>query len=325
MNERTKNLVDSVVEGGSLAPEDALYLCTETKSYSPESYYLQWGSHELIQRASGGRALLYSQIGIDANPCPGNCWYCSFAAKNNDWKDKAEVPLDQIVEYSRILDDAGVHMISLMTTANYDFQQYLDVISAVRETIKPNVGIMVNTGDFDYDQAVKLKEAGGDIVYHAVRVGEGKITSIPLEKRWDTVHAAIDAGLRISSGIEPMYHGADIEEAVQRMYQIAELDPICSGIGELVCVEGTPMENYENITKEERRILDSVWHLVAGLGKQPYGGMNTRWIDAGANPRGTEMLVGEERIRSDVERARAELVANEWTVPSQDTPFWKLY
>lgn len=300
-------------------------LCNRVKSYTQESYYLQWAAHELMHEASHGRGLLYSQIGIDANPCPGNCWYCSFAVCNNNWDEKAEVPLDIILEYSRILSESGVHMISLMTTANYSFDQYVDIVRAVRGVIASNVAIMVNTGDFGLGEARRLKEAGATAVYHAIRVGEGAITSIDPEVRWATVHAAMEAGLRISSGVEPVYRGVSLEDVVKRMYQVAELNPVCSGIGELVCVEGTKMASYERMSKEEQCILAAVWQLVAGKGRAPFGGANTRWIDAGANPRGTEMLVGEDRIKQDVEQARKSLEDNEWAVPSNDLAFCELY
>ena len=326
MNQHVEGAVDRVVtEGGSLAPDEALMLCEQVTPYSQESYYLQWAAHELLHDASRGKGLLYSQIGIDANPCPGNCWYCSFAACNNNWSEKAELPLDIILEYSRIFSENGVHMISLMATANYSFDQYIDVVGGVRSVIAPNVAIMVNMGDFGLDEARRLKEAGATAVYHAVRVGEGAITSIDPEVRWATIHAAMGAGLRISSGIEPVYRGVDLSEVVRRMYQVAEIDPVCSGIGELVCVEGTKMASFERMSKEEQRILSSVWQLVAGRGKAPFGGANTRWIDAGANPRGTEMLVGEDRIKRDIEQARKSLEDNEWVVPDNDIAFCELY
>ncbi len=323
----TQDIVDKVVlDGDPISFDEALALCKTVKPYSRESYYLQWGAHQLLHEASGGYGLIYSQIGLDANPCPGNCWYCSFGVDNNNWDDKAEVPLDVVLEYCRIFNENGVHLISLMTTANYSFDQYIEVLRAVRQVISPNVAIMINIGDFGLDEAQRLKEVGGDVVYHAVRVGEGDITSLDPQRRWGTIHAALDVGLHISSGAEPLYHGVDLNAVVQRMFDVAQLDDlICSGVGVLVCVEGTKMENYEKITKEERRIFASIWQLVAGKGKAPFGGENLRWIDAGANPRGTQMLVGEERIKRDIELARKDLVDNEWVVPDQSVPLWDLY
>lgn len=325
MDAFVKEVVDRVLSGGKMLPEEALALCEQVKPYSQESYYLQWATHSMMSESSKGLGLLYSQIGIDANPCPGNCWYCSFAAEYNDWEGCAEVPLEAILEYCRIFSENGVHLISLMTTANYDFDQYLEVVSSARKVIAPQVAIMVNTGDFGVSEAKRLKEAGANVVYHAVRVGEGSITSLKPERRWETIRAAMDAGLRISSGVEPMYHGVDLRETVARMFEVAEIDPVCSGVGELVCVEGTKMAHCEKISKEERRILAGVWQLVAGRGKAPFGGLNTRWIDAGANPRGTEMLIGEDRIKADIARCRKELVENEWKVPDNSIPFWELY
>ncbi len=321
---KVAGIVDKAVSGEPIERSEARYLC-DIEPYSKESFLLKWANHRLLEESSGGIGLIYSQIGVDANPCPGGCWYCSFAAQSNDWTGRAELPFDVVIEYCRILDEGGVHLISLMTTAGYDFDQYIDLLTVVRGAISENIAIMVNIGDFDLEGAKRLKAAGADVVYHAVRVGEGQITDLDPADRWETIDASVDAGIRISSGVGPLYRGVDKDAVVERMFDVAPYNPVCSGVTGLVNVPGTRMESYETISMEERRIYACIWQLVAGRGRAPFGGENTRWVDAGANPRGTVMLVGRERILADIDRARKELTGEGWNVPETRMPFCEIY
>ncbi len=323
ISDSVKNIVTKVFDRQALDHDEVKLLYT-LPSYSPDSYHIQWAAHAILQEASKGQGYIFGQIGLDANPCPGNCVFCSFAACNSPWTDKAELPKDVVVEYARIFNEGGVHLLSLMVSANYDFDQLVDIIAAVRKVIYPKVALMVNMGDFDAPEAEKLKAAGADIVYHAVRVGEGVLTAISPQRRWDTIKAAQGAGLLVASGIEPLYHGSDIDEIAQRSLEVAALPPVFTGVCDLICVEGTQMADCSSITAEEKRIARAACHLTMGRGKTAFG-ENVRWVDAGANPRMTKMLVGEDRIKQDIERAKADLIANEWRIAERDAAVWEVY
>lgn len=294
------------------------------KPWSLESYYIQWAAQAIVREASHGNAYLFGQIGLDANPCPGNCDYCSFAAQSYPWHDKAELPLEVILEYCRIFSENGVHLISLMVTANYDFEQYAGVVRAVRGHIHPNVTLMCNMGDFGPEEARILKAAGADIVYHAVRIGEGVITGLTPEMRRRTIRSAMDAGMRIASGIDPMYKGSDRGEVAERSLEIASLHPVFTGVCTLIPVEGTKMYGCETLTAEERRIAGAACHLTMGRGNTAFSG-NVRWIDAGANPRGTELLAGADRVKREIAAAERELLANDWHMAERTGKIWDVY
>lgn len=318
-----RQAVEKVFAREALTTADVRALYT-VAPYSLESYYIQWAAHTIVREASHGQAYLFAQLGLDATPCPGNCQYCSFAAQNYPWKDKAELPLDTILAYCRLFNDNGAHLISLMVTASYDFNQYVDVVRAVRAQIDPGVSIMCNMGDFGPGQAKQLKAAGADIVYHAVRIGEGVITGLSPETRLRTIHSAMDAGLQVAVGIDPLYHDADEDEVIQRMLDNAALAPVFTGVCALVNVAGTKMANAKTITAEKRRVAGAACHLTMGRGKTAFAG-NVRWIDAGANPRGTKLLTGEDRIKADFEQAVQDLIANEWQMADRSQKLGEIY
>jgi biotin synthase len=313
-----RELVDQAVAGQTLTRHQVRQLY-EVAAYSPESYYLQWGAHQVAFAASGGKGLLYAQLGLDANPCSGNCDFCSFAASSTQsaWDEARTLSLEDIIAYSKAFSDNGVHLISLMTTADYDFERFLEAARVVRKTIHPRISLMANIGDFGADEALRLKVAGIDTVYHAVRIGEGVITNIPPKRRYATIDAVREAGLTLMSGVEPIYADQEADAVIERLREVAAWDVICSGLGPLRTVRGTRMESHECLSEPRLRVLFSLFRLVAGT-HIPYGSENTRWVDGGTNPRDNHMFPGNETIAKSIDALKRDLENYEWRVPTLD-------
>ena len=173
LDERVMQIADAALEGEAPSRDDVLYLLG-FDGYSVEAAYVCARAREIGVRACGGIGLIEGQIGVDANPCPENCEYCSFAAVNSGIVDNGvgaetsfEVPIDEIVRYARMLDQKGVHLISLMATAGLPFDRYLEMVAAVREAIAPDQIILANTRDLTLAEAQALKAAGADAAYPA--------------------------------------------------------------------------------------------------------------------------------------------------------------
>jgi biotin synthase len=311
-------LIDKALAGERLRREDVERLFA-IDPYSKEAYYLQWASHQVAYSASGGKGLLYAQLGLDANPCPGNCDFCSFAASATDkaWdEERALSPID-ILRYCKAFSEGGAHLISLMTTAGYSLARFCEIAAAVRGVVHPNILLMANIGDFGPEDACALKEAGIDVVYHAVRIGEGTITSISAEDRYRTIEATRAAGLVLMSGVEPLYAGQDATAVIDRMMEVSDWDLICSGIGTLRTVRGTKMQGFRPLGNRRLTVLSALFRLVAGA-HIPYGSENTRWCDGGTNPRDNHMFPGDEAIAASMEALRRELEDDGWRVPTLD-------
>ena len=312
MREDVVALVDKAVAGGRLERiEVELFYALD--DYSPEAYYLHWGAHEIAWQAASGQAAIYAQIGIDAQPCPGGCHYCSFARINSSFEDAAVLPLDTVLAYCQAFSDAGVHLVSLMTTAGFAFADFLEIAREARRLVGSDVALMANIGDFDLAAAKQLRKAGIDIIYHAIRIGEGTITAISEERRRATIQATYGAGLQFMSGVEPVYQGQDAAQVIDRMIEVAGWPLICSGIGPLRAVKGTRMAEAKCLSAPRYRLLSSLFRLMAGT-HIPFGGENTRWCNAGTNPRDTVMFPGAESIQTSVAAARQDLQDHGWQV-----------
>ena len=315
-----ERIVDDAVAGKLATRDDLLFLMRFTAD-SPEAAYVRWGSEAIGRKASRNTAKIYAQIGLDATPCPENCAFCTLSARNSTTEGRAEVPDADIVEYARIFDEAGVHLISLMATAAYEFDHFLRVASSVRKAISPDMPIMANIGDIADDQARQLKDAGVQVFYHANRLGEGTITGIPPARRMETIEAAQKAGLALMSAVEPVYEGVPDEDIADKMLEVIGFRPICTGVGVLTAVPGTEMGNAKPISRRRGMFLASIMRLAAGTSiPNGCGCGNAVWTDAGTNPRGRNLSTDPDFLRRDVKRLRKQLIRDEWIVPAGPLP-----
>ena len=315
-------LVDSAVAGRTITRDEAVSLLG-FGTFTPEAAYVRWGAEQIARAASHGFGQVYAQIGVDANPCPKGCAFCTLSAKNSTWRGPAEVPDAVVADYALTFDQAGAHLVSLMATGGYDFDHFLRLVRTVREAVSPEMPLMVNIGDIDYEQARALKKAGVQAAYHAHRLGEGTITAIEPARRLATFDALRRAGLTLMSAVEPVHEGSDPAEVVDRMFEVVALSPYCAGVGVLTAVPGTAMESYTSLSGKRGAFFAAVMRLVAGA-SIPFGtgAGNVVWADAGTNPRGRDLPTDPDFLTRDVARLRKELTRQEWRVPERPLPSW---
>ena len=315
-------IAERCLAGGTISSDEALRLM-EYDTLSAEAAHLRWAAETIARRASNGCGQIYAQIGVDAGPCPVNCRFCSLSVENHrEGMPEGEVPLERIVEYAALFDRAGVHLISLMSTALMRFDRYLEIVRAVRAAVSPDMPILANTRDFSEEQAVRLKEAGAQAVYHANRLGEGVITTISPDRRQATVEAARKAGLAIMNGVEPVQRSTAPEELVRAMERAISQKPYCSGVTALTSIPQRSGD-LEPASRARAAFLAAIMRLMAG-DAIPFGagGGNVVWVDAGTNPRARDLPVDERSLRRDVARRRKELAGREWRIPDRPLSVW---
>ena len=328
VDERVAQIADEALEGHAPSRDDVLYLLG-FDGYSVEAAYVNARARQLGVQACNGIGLIEGQIGVDANPCPMNCQYCSFASVNSgavdngvDGEHDFEVPLDEIVRYARMLDEKGVHLISLMATAGLPFERYLQIVAAVRSAIADDQIILANTRDLSLDEARALKAAGANAAYHACRCGEGYVTGIPVERRHKTMRNIRDAGLALMSGIEPLWMEVPHDELADRILEIPSYTPFATGACGLSDVPGSKLPDFTPAPRAHIKYVAAIIRLVCGL-NVPFGGVGGAiWVDAGCDPRGRGKGSSEEWIARDIRRARRELTQDGWNVPERPDARW---
>ncbi len=330
IDKRIVDLVDKGMSGEGLTEEEGAELLS-VNPYTFESAHIRWGGYMLARKASGGMAEVHAQIGMDASACPKNCQFCSFAACNGLRPPKAEMPKDEVIEYAKAYNEAGVNLMCLMVTAAYDFDKFLDMGASVREVINPDMPLMANIDDFSYEQAVKLKEAGFDAVYHVVHMGEGKITTIKPETRIATMENAKKAGLKLSSCVEPIGPEHTPQEISKHIHQLMKLDPLSTGVGLRVPVPGSPFANDPHRGAIDWSFYMACMRLIVGLTPKLCGnadiaadsGANYGWAEVGTNPRDDSSHTDKTGIGRGVKTSQYNFMLAGWQILEGPSQGWR--
>lgn len=291
---RIERILDKALNEQDLTRADALELM-HIELASPEMYAL-CGVANTLSRRDFDQAEIYAQIGLDYAPCPSNCEFCSFGARHELVRQAVEYPLDEIICSAKRCEEQGANGIYLMTTARYRLERYLEVIRAVRRAVSPRVPLVVNTADFNEEQAQAFAAAGVQASYHAVRLNEGHGTPFSPARRIQTIQAAQRAGLAAHFCIEPIGPEHSVEQQVELMFLGRELGVTFSGAMRRVALPGTPVAGFGEIGSWELARVVAVSRLVMGHTVRAHcthepnvpsllAGANLLWAEMGPNPR----------------------------------------
>jgi len=271
-------------------------LLREVDPLSHEIYALMGTANQLTRESSSNRGEIHAQIGVNIAPCSHNCDFCSFAAQAGLFKDRIDISSEEVVERANRFVAEGANVIYLMTTGNYDFDNFLRVAEIVRGKIPAEIPLVANIDDLGTNEAQQLAEAGFLGAYHVVRMGEGRDTKIPPERRLVTMRAILKAGLRLAYCVEPIGPEHAVEEIVDKIFIGKEYGAWFSGAMRRIPVGGTPLGNRGTISELELAKIVTVVRLVMGDSVSAHcthepnspsllAGANLIWAESGSNPR----------------------------------------
>ncbi len=310
IDERVRRIVDEAAHGNVPSRSDVIYLLG-FDACSDEAAFICARAREIGMKACGGRGFVYAQIGVDQNPCPMNCRFCAFATVNSDSAIEnpqlMEVPIERIVHLVELFDAERVDLISLMATAALGFDRYLEIVEAVSGSVSGRVAVMANAGDLTYEQTIALKHAGATCAYHALRLGEGRLTEIKPDTRRQTMENIREAGLQLMTGVEPLYCGADPQEIADVICSMRALGAFCMGACKLTQVQGVELQDMKPASTEYVRYVAAIARLVCGRAVEVGGIGGVVWVDAGCDPRARNYGEDDEVLRENIARARARL------------------
>jgi len=293
-----EEILKKSLEGISLSKDDISSLF-RIPLFSEESAMILAASRRKSESASNGLAEVHAQVGLNIAPCPKNCAFCSFAAKNKVFTESVEISVDEAVTKAKQFETDGANAVFVMSTADYPFGKYLDISREMRKSLRRETILIANVGDFTREQARQLKDAGFSGIYHAVRLGEGRDTNISVSKRLTTFNNAREAGLSLGTCVEPVGNEHSVEELVEKTIITRDARPVYSGAARRIPIPGTSMAQYGIVSEARMAHILAVVRLslssdVPGnCTHEPNvigaaAGANLLWAEAGSNPRDTE-------------------------------------
>lgn len=243
-------LLEKARSGAELSREDALALL-HIETCSMEYYQLLAIANEQSRRMYEGKGSIYTQIGVEASPCPGNCDFCALAEKVFKKEDSFILPLDVTEKMVDILLEDKIDEILLMTTINFTNDDFLEYAAKVRSHLPKDMRFVANVGDFDLEYAKKLRQAGFTGVYHVCRLREGVDNELTLDMRIQSIEAACAAGLERYYCVEPIGPEHTYEEMVEEMARARHYGADVAAVMKRTCVPGTKLYCRGEISSAE--------------------------------------------------------------------------
>jgi biotin synthase len=305
VKQKIKDVVSKVFDGELPTAHD-ISILLRVEPHSVDAGFVMGCADEINRKASKGKAEVHAQIGLNLSPCPNNCTFCAFAAKNQVFHEKNELGVETVIEMALRAEAEGANALFLMGTGDYPFEKFFEVSKEMRAKLNSTTVMIANIGDFGHEEGQKLKDAGYTGIYHAVRMGEGRDTSITPETRLQTARDAKEAGLLVGTCVEPVGPEHSFEEIIEKIIIGRDMEPCYSGAMRRILIPNSEMEKYGMISEYRAAYLVAVVRLSMGINlignctHEPNllgatTGANLFWAEVGTNPRDTEVDTAKGR------------------------------
>lgn len=216
-----QKILEKALSNTTLSKEELITLL-EIDPLSAAADILRMTGRLVSQKRFGNKAMLLSQTGIEAFPCPADCTFCNFATSSYDaepWRISCE-NLKEINE--NLTHETGVYAHFLLFMHTFDFEYVLQTVQDTKKYLDSSTQIVINVGDIEQSQAHELYDAGATGFYHVVRLGEGKDTKIDVDQRIKSIDMFKHAGLDWYTCCEPIGIEHTNEEIVNQLLLSAE-------------------------------------------------------------------------------------------------------
>jgi len=302
----------------------------EVPLFTDESARIIAAGRRKSSQASDNKAEVHGQLGLNIASCPGNCKFCSFAAVNGIFQESEEVSSEEAVGMAQNFEKSKANAIFVMATAQYPFKKYVEMGQELSRNLEPETVLIANFGDLTKEQARDLKDAGFSGIYHAVRLGEDRVTNFQVEARLKTFQNAKEAGLLLGTCLEPVGNEHTTKELVEKTIITRDAEPVYSGSARRIPIPETELAKHGIVSEARMAHILAVVRLALPFSvpgnctHEPNvigcaAGANLLWAESGSNPRDTEKET--EGIRGmTVNDCREVLQEAEWEVldgPSQ--------
>jgi biotin synthase len=254
-------ILEKASSGGGIGEDEALKLM-HVPVLSGEFYALMETANRLSRQQFGDKGEIHFHIGLNVEPCPMDCRFCSLTRRAGIFKEKREFTSGQILEWARMAEARSADALNLMTTGSYPFDGLLETAKMLRREVA--VPLVANTRDINHSEGEQLLDAGFVGFYHAVRLGEGRDTPFLKERRIRTIQVLKDVGLLWMNCIEPVGPEHDPKEMVELMFLARRYRAAYSGAMRRINFPGSPMERYGMVNELELARVVAVSRLVMG-------------------------------------------------------------
>lgn len=254
-------ILSKAADGNGITRDEALRLM-QVEMHSEEAYALMQTANWMSHRLFGNKGEIHFHIGVNVEPCPMDCRFCSLTQRAGIFRERQEFSEEQILDWARTAEAQSADALNLMTTGSFPFERLLEIGRMLKAEV--TVPLVANTRDIDHREGERLLDAGFVGFYHAVRLGEGRDTPFRPERRIQTIRVLKDVGLLWMNCVEPVGPEHDLGEIVDLMMLARAHGATYSGVMRRINFPGSPMGIYGMIGELELAKMVAVSRLVMG-------------------------------------------------------------
>lgn len=221
-------------------------------------------------------------LSIKTGACPEDCKYCPQSGHYNTELEKEKLmEVQKVLQEAELAKEKGATRFCMGAAWKHpsekDFPYVLEMIKGVKQL---GLESCVTLGTLNDQQAKQLAEVGLDYYNHNLDTSpefyDSIITTRSYQERLDTLSRVRDNGVKLCCG-GIMGLGEEQKDRVGLLRQLSQMTPHPESvpINMLVKVEGTPMENVEDLDEFEfirtiavARILMPTSHVRLSAGRQ---------------------------------------------------------
>lgn len=245
-------LADEIIAGRRISRQDDLnmFLTCSLKE-------LCEGADRIREHFIGDKVDLCSIINGRSGKCPEDCKYCAQSAHNHT---KCEIydflPEEKIVDACKLNESEGVDRFSIVTAgralSGEEFEKAIHAYETMHAECK--IDLCASMGFLNAEQLHRLHEAGVTSYHHNIETSRRNFPNIctthTYEQKIETLKLVKEEGMcACSGGIIGM--SETWEDRLDMAISLAELGIDSIPINALMPIEGTPLENQPQLTKDE--------------------------------------------------------------------------
>lgn len=215
------------------------------------------GADQIRKHFMGDKVDLCTIINGRSGKCPEDCKYCAQSAHNHtNCEVYSFLPEKEIVEACQFNEKQGVDRFSIVTAGRAltgeEFDKAIHAFETMHRECK--IDLCASMGFLDEEQLHRLHEAGVSSYHHNIETSRRNFPNIctthTYEQKIETLKKVKAEGMcACSGGIIGM--GETWEDRIDMAVSLSELGIDSIPINALMPIEGTPLENMEQLSEEE--------------------------------------------------------------------------